>query len=559
MGKYKELLIIKATISLVMPYCRQVITTLTNYWPYLLFISFVIAYNWIFLGQGYSAPMDEGYLQSLATRILDGQLPYRDFFFLRTPASIYIQALLMGLLGKAYTLYTARIFLVVEMTSLVILLSLCYKQFVLRIILFLLLTTSYTVVTLLLNFPWYSYDAVFFATISVVLMHKKQYYLAGGAIFLSAMSKQNYVLLLPFLLVIFVFSLSEIAKSSGSRKNLIRKVLAGFVVPSFIYLGYLLVTSSAIVFFENVLLLPPKVSNVTWQFSLFQDNVPAFETALPVIVGLALIVIGVRRFIWLAPLGVIILFAFSDRIVGSASQFVYTIVFVNYAAILLWLILQRSKEDVPPSLPPTGLLPMFLSGLAIMYLSGFNYGGLLFAGMGAGVVLPFSYVILEKTLQRVRNYWLAPALLLIVLGLSLSQKYKFVYHEGLRPDLSESFDTPMLNHITSTAKNVFHVRSMIAAVELHSQEGDYIFVYPDYPALYYLTNRRNPTPIQWYYKLEFNNEMFAEAMDSLESNRPKLILISSDPIPQRLIAITSNCYSELAPVVGLRAYVLTCD
>ena len=64
---------------------------LAKSWPYAIFVILVVIYNYFFLGQGFNGT-DEGYLLSLGQRIVDGDRPYLDFYFLRTPLSIYVQA-----------------------------------------------------------------------------------------------------------------------------------------------------------------------------------------------------------------------------------------------------------------------------------------------------------------------------------------------------------------------------------------------------------------------------------------------------------------------------------
>src|SRR3989344_3867084 len=50
---------------------------------------------------------DEGWVLNAASRILDGQVPYRDFYFLYTPGSIFSVAFFFKLFGES--ILSARI------------------------------------------------------------------------------------------------------------------------------------------------------------------------------------------------------------------------------------------------------------------------------------------------------------------------------------------------------------------------------------------------------------------------------------------------------------------
>jgi hypothetical protein len=69
--------------------------------PWLVFVA-CVAYLWVFRRYSTLEP-DEGIVLQGAERILDGQLPYRDFFSFYTPGSFYLVAWLFQIFGDSFT------------------------------------------------------------------------------------------------------------------------------------------------------------------------------------------------------------------------------------------------------------------------------------------------------------------------------------------------------------------------------------------------------------------------------------------------------------------------
>ena len=109
--------------------------------------------------------------------------------------------------------------------------------------------------------------------------------------------------------------------------------------------------------------------------------------------------------------------------------------------------------------------------------------------------------------------------------------------------------------IRSTPKKVNAFQALTEVIERHSEQDDYIFIFPDYPAIYYLTDRKNPTRIDWYYKREFNDRMFIESIEVLRKKKQKLILVHSDKTPPALRQFLENNYEKLQDVDIMDAYI----
>jgi hypothetical protein len=71
----------------------------------------IVAYGWAFYGRGLDVP-DEGLLLHVAERLADGQVPYRDVYFIYTPGFQYLLAGLFRVLGPSLAVEHALLFAV---------------------------------------------------------------------------------------------------------------------------------------------------------------------------------------------------------------------------------------------------------------------------------------------------------------------------------------------------------------------------------------------------------------------------------------------------------------
>lgn len=505
-------------------------------WPYLVFVCLVTIYNSIYLPLGFRPSLDEGYLQSLANRVLDGELPYRDFYFFRTPLSVYLQAAMIALLGDHYTLLAARIFCVVQTASMAILVSLVYRTLVNKFELLALMIASYLISTLMLDFPWYSYDAAFFATVGLVMFHQRRFFLFGLAVFAAGLCKQNYAGLLILLpLVSGLGYLLNREMILGSLKEIAR-FFAGFAVAGLFYLGFLLATSRVGDFIQNIIFLPRECSSMSLSFALFQNHGDAFLKSLALIFLVIFLFYANRdRKLLFAGAGIVGI-VFVKGVWNATYDFSYAMVYLTYTvAILIVLRLtDKGRSQLSTESGPNTLLRTFLFAVIIQYLAGGNYGGLIFSHIGAGVAVPLAFVLMFR-LKSTLGAKLPVYLLLVgvlVTGFHLKQKY--IYHDAPTDQLTREFSHPKLSGIYSSDENVRIFEEILATVDRYTEPGDPIFTFPNHPSLYFITGRRNPTPVQWYYPPEYNDEIMREAVESLKALPPKLIFTRPSLTPEIL-------------------------
>lgn len=520
---------------------------LGKYWPYLAFLLFVVVYNVLYLPKGFRPSMDEGYLQSLAARVLDGELPYRDFYFFRTPLSIYIQAGMIWLLGSHYTILAARIFCVAQTTTLVLLVSSVYFRLAGKLQLLLLLAAGYLVGTLMLDFPWYTYDGVFFAVIGLVMYHRRNFFLFGLAVFLAGLSKQNFVGLLVLVPVLSFLAglLRKDLVLMNARQAL--RFFSGFALPALFYGGFLLATHRVESFFQNVIFLPRECSRVTLAFTLFQNHADAFTKVLALVFAVIMLFYASRER-WLLYVGAAIAGAvFLDKMWNLTYEYSYAMVYLSYTVAVL-VLLEVTKAERFGGVGEDDTLAVwkaFTVALIIQYLSGFNYGGLIFSHIGAGVSVPLAVLLLSRMRGSSRFRLPVYVLLAAVILVGVHLKTRYVYHDASLPNLTKEFSHPMLKGIYSSPANVDIFEKILATVSKYSEPGEPIFVFPDHPALYFLTGRRNPTPIEWYYHAEYNAALLNEAVKDLRRTPPKVVFVPVSTAPKVLTDFLNAAYRQV--------------
>lgn len=523
--------------------------------PYLVVTVLAATYSYFFIGDGYCPRLDEGYLQSIAARVLDGQSPYEDFYFLRTPLSIYIQTFFLYVLGGSYTILMARVFWFIQCLIQVVILSLIYRDYLSKVELTLMLVLSYVVSTLLLSFPWYSYDAIFFVTIAAALIRFRKFFWSGLFMFLAFLCKQNYILVLP-LLILF----STILWLLGHRLKLLslrqgKSLLLGFLTGTCAYALFLVFTGNLWNFAENVFLLPRECGSFDITFVIFQDNLRAFKTSLPVIVTFTILFYLDKR-TWPLIAAAIPIVMIWGKSLFTAPNYVYMLIYLNYALCLLFVVeVVRTRRDVGDS-STLRLLMLLALAVAVQYIAGFNYSGLLFANQGAAFFLPISYITFRDFSPSRYRRPLAVVIVLAITVLGVYHKHRFIYHETRRTLLTEEFSHPKLAGIRSTPTRVNKLQSLIGLIDQYSDPGDYIFVFPDYPALYFLTDRMNPTPVGWFHGPEYSHRMLLESIDIMKQKRPAMIFIHVENIPDELEAFLTAYYTKLAEVTIMDTYLL---
>ncbi len=514
----------------------------------MIFTVAVVLYNYLYLPDGFNAT-DEGWLLSLGQRISHGQVPYRDFYFLINPLVIYAQSVFISVFGDSYTVLASRIYWAVQMWVMIVVFSAVYRKYVNNLELLLLLLASWVVSTLMIQYPWYNYEAVFYSSLAIVALSRKKYYLLGVLAFLAFWAKQNYVLLLPL-----IFGLGYVLrplkiKSEYVGSRAIRRAAIGFWVPAAIWLVYLVYTGSFSAYITDAYIYLPEVTARGWLFGIFQNNHVAIVFSLPLIAMMLLLAYS-RNFKWLI-VPVLLIPAIGFMIYYRPKLFNYNMAIFNHAItiFLIWRI--RRTKVVSERERLVALLPAQLAASVVVYLSGFSYVGIVTSYMGSGIALTISYCSLKMAAPSVYKKYFPATIALLILGAGTFTKYHYIYRDAPRDQLLSEFTTGKMKGIRTTARNFSQISDLLKAVDFYTDKGDYILIYPDFPVLYYLTDRKNPTRVDWYYWRGLHPDMVDDAAKNIAKYKPKVIFVqkySEDDYPRNSKGIDYVNGKEYAPL-----------
>lgn len=165
---------------------------------------------------------DSGFLIGMGWRIFNGELPYKDFLYIRPPLSPYLSALYLWLtpnFGQVFLLRLINNFqLLIQVILTLLILRKKYNFEILKINFFNFIFLCYFItLTGTLNFQWHTTDGILFGVIGFFLLiyfeNKNIVYLISGLFFCASMlTKQNFIIV-PFFCVLYVYLEKGFVKS----------------------------------------------------------------------------------------------------------------------------------------------------------------------------------------------------------------------------------------------------------------------------------------------------------------------------------------------------------
>ena len=134
-----------------------------------LLFSAGLAYRATFLNQGFNAS-DEGFLPSLALRLVRGQTIYRDFYFTLPPLSVYKEAAVMATLGNDYSFLASRWVFAVEVSLTSVIAFLIIRRYVSPRLAFLVTLPTIFFTTILYAYSNFNFDAQLLFLVAVLIL-----------------------------------------------------------------------------------------------------------------------------------------------------------------------------------------------------------------------------------------------------------------------------------------------------------------------------------------------------------------------------------------------------
>ena len=520
----------------------------------LLLFAAGLAYRATFLNQGFNAS-DEGFLPSLALRLVRGQVMYRDFYYTLPPLSVYKEAAVMATLGPAYSFLASRWVFAVEVSFTSVIAFLIIRRYVSPLLAFLVTLPTVFFTTILYVYSNFNFDAqlLFLVAVLVLVWEGERervpiVLLAGVFCGLAFLAKPTY---LAMAVGVCILGLLRPLMTGPRRWPLFA---AGFAATVGIVFGVIALAGLWPVFRQQAFGLLLQAHPRPFGFYLYQDWPHwLIQPGRAIFAPLALIVLlaAARLRPWLAFAAVVVLAGiFAGFVVPALPSSVEGIptngqmnLLVGALAAVLAINLVASAVTVAARLPGIAARPwaarvreeIFPPSIPIMaavleYLQGVDLTSMRFAYVGTFIGIPVALTFLY---QGWRVWGGTPAVRVVipvVVGLFIAVAGAVVTHgspylDGPRDQMTAGFGAPRLAGIKTLPRNAAHINGLVAEIEKDTASGDRVLVFPDGQVYYVVTGRTNPTRVDWYDPMETTPAIAREAVADLQRNPPTWIMI----------------------------------
>ncbi|CAN5578341.1 hypothetical protein BH24ACT22_BH24ACT22_04680 [soil metagenome] len=481
----------------------------------------------LFSWMGYN-PTDDGFTLAYSRRILEGQVPHRDFIIIRPFLSPLIHTPFVLFAGE-YMFWISRLFVWFQFACI----SWAWVAIINRAFdnpfgdvsrFFFALVAFVASVNLFALMAWHTVDGVFFASLGAWLLATRRHPAARGGgyvlIAIAYLCKQSFVFLAPLSLLIM-----------GEWRE--KKHWAALAAPGLLYGVYLLLTGA----------LDEAISQVGSQTGLFSVGVLSYlnyGVALGAVAGFAALwstnrrasrprldvvlrVVGSTGLI-LVPAGFIAVGLYTGNI-STVSYGVFGMLAgaTLYHAYATW----KAGLDNPGEMDKlrVALLILVLAWCASLSL-GANSPLL---GMGPMFVTLVALVYSARYRLDFRVLWgvVAVAGLLVLIGFGLSRPV-YIYNEDPYTNLTEPLGgvLPGGSMIYTNPTTHAFMSDLDRTVEQISRTDKKYAIIPDAPGYWPQADQSNPLSIDWQFPVELSNhDLVDRVVDDLEAERGETVVI----------------------------------
>ena len=530
-----------------------------------------------------------GYNISPAERVMNGEMPYRDFIYNYTPGVLWLNALLMRAFGSSVAVINLGLF-VFKLSTLVVLFWASRM----------LSSARAALIPVALVLGWVGYKVVFrafptqysmlFVLLGLILMLRydrsgrvRWLLLCGVAAGIVFLFKQN-VGVLVLVSATFAISAREVLSPEG-KPVLVRMANAAngallcwagavaIVTPALLYLAHHGVLGAMLRHFGSLageygarkgIALPPLrlvglaaialLAVVFGGLTLLRKRPKLFEpfVAAAVLTGVLLLLVPGPASA--AKAGATALMSY----VGPA-------LFLLATASVAFEIKTRSREQWWPSFGPTVIVAAFAFGAYMEMYPRADYAHLvrvlppvfiLLFLLASRVVRPLSSY-LEGRVQYARRVAIvcaaAPLVLLFCAGLKdtwqprFDARLHFLEQTPVRPDRARG--------MLVSRKQAAFIDELTATIEAHSSADDPILSFaPRGTAFYFLSQRRNPSRFLWWRSVGIKRQEREALINSVAEAVPKLVIISQSFSNERVLSAINSRYRLAGEVADLLVY-----
>lgn len=500
------------------------------------------------------------YSISPAERVLCGQVPYRDFFFNYTPASLWLNALVMKIFGAKVAAIYAAIF-AFKLATLLLLFSVAKR----------LAGLEAGAAVAALTLAWIGYKYVFYvhpAQYSILFALAGLYCalrydsggrahwllfcgLAIGAVFAF---KYNVGIMLIFLAAAALTA----REFSSAGPNFRARLLGASRAAAICLLGFGIVVAAMSIALAREGALGPMISHFLRHASDYAEErsigFPSVKLAMPYVAALSLMIaIGYMVFRRAA--------RWFEAYLISASALMLAIPFIpginRSATAAIFYFPPAVFAAALPSLKRSGPILMVAAFAAGIYLEIFPRADYYHLVRALPPVF-LLYLVLIRCCDPLWNrgraiLFLAAASPLIAIGVKDAWLPQF---DGwLRFRDREPLSIERARGIMVGREEFQLIEGLTAMIKDNSSPGDYMFSFSRRGgAFYFLAGRRNPTRFLWWDSVGIEEGYREEALRKVAAGEPKLILLQDDMSDPRILELIAARYRKIGAVADISVY-----
>ena len=473
----------------------------------ILFSFFVLSF---FFNRGF-AYYDEGFILHAAQRVIQGELPYRDFDLIYTPGTVFLTAAAFKIFGESILAGRVLALLVSLLTGYLVF-KICYRTTKNNFVSFLALLIYLVWGPTHINFPW---PSMFALTAGLAtLLAWPNFLVVGLMTLITLILKQNFGIAVFLTVIIQMSLMGQIGKIRQFRN--FSKFIFGFSVGTLVFLIYLLSTGSLEGFLNNFYFYTVKRFLLEGVASTsFPTGLKGIFYLLPVTISVAAIfLLRKKPKMLIFPLFTLLFYLFGIR---PTSDYPHLSVLMAITGIPLALILGNSKQ-ILDALQKSSLTRMTRFAKAPARRTSFRHFD------QTQYLEP-----VERLVQNLFNTLVYGSILVIIILGFYTGLFKNYYRWDSPLYKQNSFSDQTKAKIFVDQKFNRVIPEVVGEIKKNSTKNDYIFIFPNAPMFYFLTDRKNPTR---YINLPLGLHspgQEREVVDNLKKKRIRLILTNEPP------------------------------
>lgn len=505
----------------------------------LMLIGVTAVAHLLFSSYGFN-PTDDGFTLAYSRRILDGQIPHRDFIIIRPFLSPLLHVPVVAL-GGSYTYWLSRLVVWAQLVAIVWLWIVAIQR---SLQMGLSLRTRFALLVLGVSLTAHNFPLMAWSTIDGLLLialgaavwsaggrwRVLAYTLIGSAV----LCKQSFMFVLPLSLII-----------TGDWKDI--RCWAAGLLPGILYVLFLVLADGLT---AAQIQLIPQADGV-----FISSGVIPYLLYAPVAVYGYLAAVVLRRSQRTAFLVLLVspplLLASAAFVVGNLIHQTGFFVFALLAGFMVFAITHRALSAVQIRV----ILLILVSGWSASLSGGYNSPVLMAGPLTIALIV---YASLVAGHQAAHSRWVQRAFVLGVVLVALtfvSLRLNHIYRDRPASDLTYHLGDmlPGAQMIFTNANTYRYFDDLNTAIARADALGRPYALLSDCPGCWVQSSQPNPLPIDWVIDLYKNPTTLAQTIDALENMRQAGGVIVFQEVDANVLADAftplSDTFYDIVPYV----------